>query len=431
MKTFFIKTLGCKTNQIESAIIEEKLLLKGYQRVDSQNDAQFFILNSCSVTSSADSKALSILKAVKKANPSIKTILTGCYAQLEADTLRNNPYIDYLAGNNEKCDIPHLIEENKTFSVTDIFLHKDFRYEKLNTLRRTRAAVKIQDGCNNRCSYCTIPLARGFSRSNSIDNIIYQINLLIEHGYKEVVFTGIHIGQWGEDFNTPQKLINLLEAVEKETDFIRYRLGSLNPLELNDEFIDFLSSSKRFCPHFHLSLQSLCDKTLANMNRHYSYEMIFELVQKLNSKFILPFLGSDIITGFPGETDDDFAITYENLKKLELSQIHVFPYSKRKNTKAVNMANQIKENIKKERVKLIKELSDVKLSRFLQSNIGTNSHVIIENKRDKKTGCLKGMTPNYINVLMNGNSDGKDSLRNVYLAEISQCGKRIIGRLID
>lgn len=430
MKKFIIKTLGCKTNQIESAIIEEKLLKEGFLSVNKVEEADFFILNSCSVTSSADNKALSTLNSIKKQNPTVKTVLTGCFAQLESESLKENPAIDILVGNQEKLDIYNIIKTNQNFLVSDIFEHKDFRYEKLSTLKRTRATIKIQDGCNNRCAYCTIPLARGQNRSNSIQNIVEQVNLLKDNGFEEVVFTGIHIGQWGHDYKETKSLIHLLEAVEK-TNITRYRLGSLNPIELDSKLVNFLSESPKFCPHFHMSLQSACDKTLINMNRHYSYELAFNLIEELNQKFKLPFIGSDIIVGFPNETDHDFQIAYENLAKTKLSQIHVFPYSKRKNTKAFDMKNQVSNETKKERVTLIKNLSEKKHLEFLQSNIGTINEIIIEKNTDKQTGFLKGMTRNYINILVEeGNCTLKSTTQNIEITGFLQDNKKLIGKIV-
>lgn len=429
MKKFTIKTLGCKTNQIESAIIEEKLLKEGFTQVTKVEEADFFILNSCSVTSSADNKALSTLNSIKKQNPNVKTVLTGCFAQLESKSLKENPAIDILVGNQEKLDISTILKSDLNFLVSDIFEHKDFRYEKLNTLKRTRATIKIQDGCNNRCAYCTIPLARGQNRSNSIQNIIEQVNLLKENGFEEVVFTGIHIGQWGYDFKNNSSLIHLLEEVEK-TQITRYRLGSLNPIELDSDIVNFLAESQKFCPHFHISLQSACDKTLTNMNRHYSYELAFNLINELNEKFKLPFIGSDIIVGFPGEMNEDFISTYENLAKTNLSQIHVFPYSKRKNTKAYDMKNHIPSDVKKERVTLIKELSEKKHHDFLQNNIGTIGEIIIEKNKDKQTGLLKGVTRNYINILIESDSPPKSSTQNIEIVRLSKDNKKLVGKIV-
>ena len=353
MKKFLIKTLGCKTNQVESALMAEILTSNNYVETNNIEEANYYILNSCSVTHIADTKNLSYLRRARRENTNLKIIVTGCMAQLEKETLLKDNIADYVIGNNEKADIVKIIEKNENICVSDIFSHDYFRYEKLHQTHRTRASVKIQDGCNNRCSYCTIPYARGKNRSNTIENVIEQINLFADEGYFETVLTGIHIGQWGEDFKPQLKLQNLLEEIENSK-IKRYRLGSLNPLELTPEFIDFLSKSEKFCPHFHLSLQSVCDKTLKAMNRRYSAEQIKDLVKYINSKFTNAFIGNDIIVGFPNETEEDFEITYNNLKELELTRIHVFPYSRRKGTPADKMTGQISQEEKKRRVHLYK-----------------------------------------------------------------------------
>lgn len=429
MKKFIIKTLGCKTNQVESALIAEIMTNNGYTETNDINNAEYYILNSCSVTQIADAKNLSYIRRAKRENPNIKIIITGCMAQLEKENLLKENFADYVIGNHEKNDIADIIKNGENLKVSDIFSHDYFRYEKLHQTHRTRASVKIQDGCNNRCSYCTIPFARGKNRSNSIKNIIEQINLFADEGYFETVLTGIHIGQWGNDLNPQLKLQNLLEEIEK-TNIKRYRLGSLNPTELTNDFIDFLSKSKKFCPHFHLSLQSVCNKTLKAMNRHYNVEEIKNLVNYINLKFDKAFIGSDIIVGFPNENTDDFKITLNNLKELELTRIHVFPYSRRKGTIADKMDNQVETTEKKRRVKLVQEISDTKLNAFFNKNIETYNEVIIEKQRDKKTGLLKGITNNYINVLIDDKDCYKDKLVKVRLTNLSDYNEKMIAEIV-
>ena len=429
MKKFIIKTLGCKTNQVESALIAEIMTNNGYTETNDINNAEYYILNSCSVTQIADAKNLSYIRRAKRENPNIKIIITGCMAQLEKENLLKENFADYVIGNHEKNDIADIIKNGDNLKVSDIFSHDYFRYEKLHQTHRTRASVKIQDGCNNRCSYCTIPFARGKNRSNSIKNIIEQINLFADEGYFETVLTGIHIGQWGNDLKPQLKLQNLLEEIEK-TNIKRYRLGSLNPTELTNDFIDFLSKSKKFCPHFHLSLQSVCNKTLKAMNRHYNVEEIKNLVNYINLKFDKAFIGSDIIVGFPNENTDDFKITLNNLKELELTRIHVFPYSRRKGTIADKMDNQVETTEKKRRVKLVQEISDTKLNAFFNKNIETYNEVIIEKQRDKKTGLLKGITNNYINVLIDDKDCYKDKLVKVRLTSLSDYNEKMIAEIV-
>ncbi len=429
MKKFLIKTLGCKTNQVESALIAEKLTKSGYEETDDIKQADFYILNSCSVTHIADSKNLAYLRRAKRENERIKTVITGCMAQLEKDNLIKQNIADFVIGNYEKNDIGTILENGTKYSVSDIFSHDEFRYEKLYEAHRTRASVKIQDGCDNRCTYCTIPFARGKNRSNPQKNIIEQINIFAKEGYYETVLTGIHIGQWGMDFKEKKTLKNLLEEVEK-TDIRRYRLGSLNPLELDNDFIDFLAKSEKFCPHFHLSLQSMCDKTLKAMNRKYTANQIKDLVNYINFKFKNAFIGSDIIAGFPNETEEDFNITAENLSNTGLSRIHVFPYSRRKGTIADKMPNQIDNTEKKHRVSTIQKISDKKIKEFLNKNINTQNEVIIEKRRDSKTGLLKGVTKNYINVLINADDSYKDTIQTILIKDFSSAKEKMIAEII-
>lgn len=393
-KKFLIKTHGCKTNQLESAVMAQKLKDCGYVQVKKLEDAEIFILNSCSVTSNADDEALRQIRHAKHVNNEILTVLTGCCAQLRANELEKLDFVDIVAGNDDKFEIANLINK-KMNKVTDIFKISCFNNQFVNDYAKTRGYLKIQDGCNNYCSYCTIPYARGNSRSNSIENIRAQINSYCENGIKEAVLTGIHIGQWGAECE--KTLLNLLEEIEK-TPIHRYRLGSLNPLEMGDDLLNFLADSDKFCPHFHLSLQSLTDKTLKNMNRHYSSELCLELIDKLNAMFNLPFLGSDIIVGFPQENDDDFNTTLQNVQKSGLSNVHVFPYSLRKGTKAAEMSGHVPLGVKKERANLLKVAAAKKFNDFILKNLGKEEEVLIEKRPDKKTGFLKGVTKNYLNV---------------------------------
>lgn len=399
MKRFYIKTHGCKANQLESNILREKLLNANYEETKQSSEADIFILNSCSVTETADIEALRTLRNIKHKKPDILTVFTGCSAQLNSQKTKQIDYIDIILGNNDKFDIVNAIKTQNSH-IEDIFNVKEFNNQFIHNYSKTRGYLKIQDGCNNYCSYCTIPYARGNSRSNSIDNIIEQIKIYTDIGIKEIVLTGIHIGQWGEDFSPTKNLMFLLEKVE-ETSIVRYRLGSLNPLEIDDSLLTFLSNSEKFCPHFHLSLQSLNNKTLIDMNRKYTAGYCLELIDKIDSSFNLPFIGSDIIVGFPNESENDFLNTYENAKKSKLSAIHVFPYSIRKNTKAAVMKNQINDSIKTQRADIFHKLAQDKIDNFIKKNIGTNNKILIEKRPDKKTGFLKGVTPNYLTILTN------------------------------
>lgn len=412
--TFFIKTLGCKTNQIESELIHQTLTEYGFLPTREPKRADIFILNSCTVTSSADEEALKILKKQKTENPESICLLTGCFAQNIGKSLLENDFIDIVLGNSEKMDtLNYLLEflNNSSVSrhvacVKDICDEKEFIFRKIINPTKTRASLKIQDGCNNACSYCAIRLARGKSRSNPLENIIEQVNQYASHGFHEVVITGINIGQWGPDLTPAKSFTDLIDALDNSK-IERFRLGSLNPTEINDKLLDRLACSEKFCPHFHLSLQSACNKTLRAMNRNYTAEMFLEQIKKINEKFPLAFIGSDIIAGFPGETDEDFQITYKNLESSFLTTAHVFPYSIRSGTPAAEMSAQIPQKIKLERAKTLKKLMKEKYNDFILKNFQDTKafyRVQIEKHKCPKTGFYKGMTENYLKVLIDPNT---------------------------
>ena len=401
MKKFYIHTMGCKANQFESSIIAEDLVKNGLTPVKCIEDADYYILNSCTVTHKSDNEAMYLLRSAKNKKPGIINILTGCIAQTEKEKLINYDFIDYIVGNDEKLTLFETLHEKHDSKciVSDIMERKVFTKVQLKDINKTRASVKIQDGCDNRCSYCIIPFARGKSRSADSDFVINQINYLSQHGFKEVVLTGIHIGLWGKEFGLD--LLDLLKDIEEKTTIERYRLGSLNPHEITDEMLEFLSKSRKFCPHFHLSLQSACNKTLKSMNRFYKVEDYLKQIDKINSMFDLPFLGSDIITGFAGETEEDFQTTTENLRKSGLSKIHTFPYSVRKGTIGSQITVQVDEKVRQWRSDIIKALSAFKFIEFVNKNIGTEREVLVEKRPDKKTGMLKGVARNYLTVILN------------------------------
>ena len=357
------------------------------------------------------------------------TILTGCLAQVEKEKLLENEFVDYVVGNDEKLDLYKVISQQEVASCTakDIMHLEKFTPAVLHDTTKTRASLKIQDGCDNRCTYCIIPFARGKSRSASKEFIVEQINNFSQQGFHEVVLTGIHIGQWGKDINS--SFFELLQEIEEKTTIERLRLGSLNPLEISDEMLVFLTQSKKFCPHFHLSLQSACNKTLRSMNRFYKVEDYLAQIEKINSMFDLPFIGSDIITGFAGETEEDFSITTENLRKSGLTKIHTFPYSIRPGTVGASLPNQLPERTRQIRADIVKALSFVKQKEFIRKNIGKEHEVLIEKHPDKRTGFLKGMTRNYLTVQL----DSKDlnltnTIQKIQITGVENC--KIFGKLM-
>ncbi len=396
MQKFYLKSMGCKSNQFEGQIVTEKLVESGFEEVKKLEEADFYILNSCSVTHKSDNEAMYLLRHAHGLG--LKTILTGCIAQIEKEKLLNEPYIDYVYGNEDKFEIAHFLKEEQNFVVRDLMgvngNKVDFCKVILKDTTKTRISLKIQDGCDNRCAYCIIPYGRGKSRWAESDFIVNEINRYSEAGYKEVVLTGIHIGLWGDG-----NILPLLKDIEEKTSIPRYRLGSLNPHEITPELLDFLQQSEKFCPHFHLSLQSACNRTLKRMNRHYTVEYYLDQIEDIVSRFEKPFLGSDIIAGFCGETEEDFETTVENLKRSKLSQIHTFPYSIRKGTIAEKLDGHLPDKVKEERAEIIKRISAEKFAQFIQENIGREEEVLIE-KRLSKGGKFKGVTRNYLTVEM-------------------------------
>ena len=428
-KSFILKSMGGKSNQFEGYLIIEHLIKDGFVQVKKLTEAEYFILNSCSVTHKSDTEALYLLRNAKHTNPNIKTVITGCTAQLEKDNLLKLDYVDYVFGNDDKFNISKFLLNDIKTEVTDIMTLGLFNYQSLDDVSKTRFSLKIQDGCDNRCAYCVIPFARGKSRSADTEFIIEQINKASDKGFKEVVFTGIHIGQWGIEKH--QSLIDLLREVEAKTKIERYRLGSLNPLEITNDLLDLLQQSDKFCPHFHLSLQSACNKTLKSMNRFYKVEDYLEQIEDIISRFDKPFLGSDIIAGFVGETDEDFAITVENLKKSKLSKIHTFPYSIRKGTQAEKMEGHLPDSVKHDRAEIIKKISAEKYELFLNQNLNTVHEVLIEKHPDKHSGMLKGMTKNYLNVLIDDIENQEDYFNTLHKVKLVQINKdKFLGEFV-
>lgn len=396
--------MGCKSNQFEGQIVAEKLVESGFKQVFNEKDSEIYILNSCSVTHKSDNEAMYLLRHAH--NLGLKTVLTGCIAQTEGENLLKESFIDYVFGNEDKFRIAEFFQNGINYSVKDLMKENEFYEVVLNDTSKTRMSLKIQDGCDNRCAYCIIPFARGKSRSAKPEFIVNEINRCYNNGFKEVVLTGIHIGLYEGG------LLKLLQRIENETKIPRFRLGSLNPHEITKDLLNFLETSEKFCPHFHLSLQSACNRTLKRMNRYYTVEYYLDQIEDIVSRFKNPFMGSDIIAGFVGETEDDFQTTVENLKKSKLSQIHVFPYSIRKGTEAEKMEGHLPDNIKQERAEIIKQISKNKLDMFLESNIGNNFEVLIEKHKDKKTGLYKGITRNYIDILTeNGDFNALKTLK--------------------
>lgn len=395
-------SLGCKVNQYETNAMAQKFIEHGYEVVEFDEYADVYIVNTCTVTNVADRKSRQMLRRAKEINKDATLVACGCYAQVAKDELKKIPEIDLIIGNNEKNDIIQIVENHISQKgaedlVSDVMYKLD--YVELGTTtytEKTRAVIKVQDGCDRFCSYCLIPYARGHIRSRKIENVIEEIKKVVEEGINEVVITGIHIASYGRDFKGENiGLIDLLEEINKIQGLHRIRLGSIEPTIITDEFVERLSKLDKICDHFHLSLQSGCTETLKRMNRRYTTEEFRDVTKRLRSKFPNAALTTDIIVGFPGETDDEFNTTYEFLKDIAFYKMHIFKYSQRKGTKAAVMPNQIDGKIKEERSKKLIELSNENEYKYNKKYIGKQVEVLFEEREGE---YLKGHTTNYIVV---------------------------------
>jgi len=407
-------TLGCKVNQYETNAMAQKFLEKGYQIIEEitpENEdikPDICIINTCTVTNMSDRKSRQMLRRMKEKNPSTIVVAVGCYAQVAKNELAKIPEIDLVLGNNEKVEIVKYVEEYinnhiNNVELDDVMYSKEFSdFGNVTYTEKTRAVIKIQDGCDRFCSYCIIPYARGRVRSRKPESIISEITQIASKGIKEVVITGIHIASYGKDFAmskdsklTNYRLIDLLEEINEIQGIQRIRLGSIEPLLITVEFVERLKKLEKICHHFHLSLQSGCDETLKRMNRRYTTEQFKEIVRLLRGAYSDVNLTTDIIVGFPGETDEEFNKTYQFLKEIKFYKMHIFKYSPRKGTKAAVMPNQINGDIKEERSKKLIELSDRNEIEYNKSYNGKNVEVLFEEEKD---GMYKGHTQNYIMV---------------------------------
>lgn len=424
MKKVALHNLGCKVNAYETDAMQQMLEENGYEIVPFKEGADIYIINTCSVTNIADRKSRQMLHKAKKMNPDAIVVAAGCYVQTSHEQAQKDDCIDLIVGNNNKKNIVTLLQEfdskNRTEAYIDIN-EKGVTYETLQiskTGEHTRACVKIQDGCNQFCSYCIIPYARGRVRSRPKEEILEECRQLVSNGYKEVVLTGIHISSYGVDFREKGTLLELLQAIHRLDGIERIRLGSLEPRIVTEEFVKAICKMPKLCPHFHLSLQSGCDATLQRMNRHYTAEEYYESCCLLRKYYEHPAITTDIITGFPGETDEEFAQTVEFLKKVNFYETHIFKYSRRKGTRADKMENQVPEEIKTKRSTVLLELNKENSRRFREYYIGKNQEILVEeetavNGKTYQTGHTKeyvrvavSREKNFINCLIDGKITG-------------------------
>ena len=463
MKVLFI-TLGCKANQYETNAMEQKFKECGYEIIEKDEEIpDICVVNTCSVTNIAERKSRQMLRRVKELNKNSIVVACGCYSQVGKDELQKMPEVNIIIGVNDKNDIVDIVEnyiKNKTdkndkeYRISDVMKEKIFQDFGTTTYTElTRAVVKVQDGCDRFCSYCIIPYARGRVRSRDVKSILNEIEEISKKGIKEVVLTGIHIASYGKDFNDEKvralrkeymydekfekfnpnddlhsggfRLIELLEQIEKNTDIERIRIGSLEPKLINESFVKRLAKLTKICDHFHLSLQSGCDETLKRMNRRYSTEEFEEAANLLKKYFKNVKLTTDIIVGFPGETEKEFEQTYNFLKKIKFYKMHVFKYSIRKGTLAEKMPNQVDGKIKEERSKILIKLSNENEENYNKELIGKCVDVLFE---ERKGEYFEGHTKNYIMIKVKTNENLQNTIKNVQV----ECVKNLetIGKIM-
>jgi threonylcarbamoyladenosine tRNA methylthiotransferase MtaB len=398
---FAIETLGCKTNQFESAAMEETLTAAGYRSVPFTEGADLVIINTCTVTSATDSQSRNLIRRARRHNADCRIVVTGCYAQVDPAALADLPGVAMVIGNEEKRDLlQRLTAEGPRVQVGDIRQQAGPALSLSSFAGRSRAFAQIQNGCDAYCSYCIIPFARGPSRSVPPEKVLDQVRELVKSGYQEIVLTGIHIGGYGKDFDTPGCLLELVQRIEQETDLPRLRLGSIEPQEIDDALIEAVATSNILCPHFHIPLQSGDDDVLQRMNRHYSSRFFTELVQKIAERLPEAAIGLDVITGFPGETEQEFENTRRLIEELPISHLHVFPYSRRPGTPAAALPAQVPGPLARERAAQLRLLGERKSQDFARRFLGRQLQVVVEGGR--QDGLCKGLSGNYLQVAFPG-----------------------------
>lgn len=403
-KTVAFHTLGCKLNFAETSTIARNLTSNGYQRVEFTDFADVYVINTCSVTANADKECKAIVKNALKANPDGFVVVIGCYAQLKPEEIAAMDGVDLVLGATEKFNIIDYLDDLKKHG--DAIVHSceideaDFYVGSYSIGDRTRAFLKVQDGCDYKCTYCTIPLARGISRSDTLENVVKNASEIAEKGIKEVVLTGVNVGDYGKgEFGNKKHehtFLELVQELDQVESLERIRISSIEPNLLRNEIIEFVSKSKRFVPHFHIPLQSGSDTILKKMKRRYLTNLYIDRINQIRSLMPNACIGVDVIVGFPGETDELFEETYNFLNQLPISYLHVFTYSERPNTEAAELDGIVPNEVRKKRNKMLRILSEKKRMAFYNSQLGSTHTVLWE--ADNKHGKMHGFTENYVKV---------------------------------
>lgn len=434
MKKAALHNLGCKVNAYETEAMQELLEKNGYEIVPFHDLADVYVINTCSVTNMADRKSRQMIHRARKQNPDAVIVAAGCYVQAQADMGELDENIDIVIGNNKKKDLIRLLEEYFKEDIPEqmqevIDINHTFEYESLHlsrTAEHTRAYLKVQDGCNQFCTYCIIPYARGRVRSRRKEDVVEEVRTLAEHGYQEVVLTGIHLSSYGlewkdENGKQTEGLLDLIRAVHGVEGIKRIRLGSLEPRIVTEEFAKELACLPKICPHFHLSLQSGCDATLKRMNRRYTSSEYAEKCELLRKYFPNPALTTDVIVGFPGETEEEFKESYDFVDSIDFYETHIFKYSRREGTKAAVMPDQVDEQIKAKRSAQLIELGEKKRAAYEQSFQGKEVEVLVEEDLELNGKEVQiGHTKEYMKIALETNENLKNSIVKVQIGKDSQ-----------
>jgi len=425
LKKVAFYTLGCKLNYSETSTISRSFEEKGYQKVEFTDTPDIFIINTCSVTENADKKCHKVVREARSISPDAYVAIIGCYAQLKPKEISEIPGVDAVLGAAEKFRLVELLDGFVRKPQAEVFASDIIEAKRFNTSYsmhdRTRTFLKVQDGCDYTCSFCTIPLARGSSRSDSIENIVKTAKEVAQTEVKEIVITGVNTGDFGiQNGEREERFINLIQALDDVEGIERFRISSIEPNLLSDEIITFVAQSKRFVPHFHIPLQSGSNKILKLMRRRYQRELYAARVEKIKSVMPHACIGVDVIVGFPGETQEDFLETYSFLNELNISYLHVFTYSERENTHASTLPYPVPNSQRSDRSKMLHILSDKKKRKFYEENIGRESTILFEN--DIEDGKMHGWTENYIRVAAKYDPILINELRQATLSSLNEKG---------
>lgn len=418
MKVAF-STLGCRVNTYESEAMAEKFVREGYEIVDFSEKADVYVINTCSVTNMGDKKSRQIIGKARRLNEEAIIAAVGCYSQIAPDEVSAIEGVDVVLGTRNKGHIVYYVnkardEQKQQIQVAEVLKNKEFEDLSIADYQdKTRAFLKIQDGCNRFCAYCLIPYTRGAVCSKDFNKVMQEIKDLASHGFKEIILSGIHTASYGVDLEEKVSVVDILEAIENIDGIERVRIGSIDPTFFTEDVVKRIVCLKKLCPQFHLSLQSGCDATLKRMNRRYSSKKYEEIVNLLRDKIKDVSITTDVIVGFPGETDEEFNETYEFLKRIKLTKTHIFKYSQRTGTKAYSMENQVDGTAKDKRSKILIELNKVNEENFIKSYIGKTLDVLFEEKYSKEENYYVGYTKNYIRVIAKADCDISSKILNV------------------